>query len=303
MASAKSSFLGNFFSHPFFGGELNLTRQGFVGGLVSSANDFGLNRRLEAVAPGAGGASEQAIDTFFGRVIGAKGAGGSKYFHPVFEAGGKEVRNRVADTLEDAVQGWEEYYANPANKGFGVNMGRRLFNMFGEGGKRFYTRVGGYSTLIAPVLMARSVLGNIREGYNEGGVPGALIGGFKGVAEGIVTNKIIGYALRHPIIGLGSAALMYGAYKYSYGVFDVRTRGANYLRMGRTAGLSWANGGTPGMDSQMASTIRGRALMAMENSRFNAMKTLGGESYMMSSPKTRYANSTAIYNTAPMLSY
>ena len=68
-------------------------------------------------------------------------------------------------------------------------------------------------------------------------------------------------------------------------------------------GLSWSRGATPGMDSQQANTIRQRSLMAMQNSRFNAMRAMGNESYMMSAPRSRYANSTAITGQTPMLSY
>jgi hypothetical protein len=295
------SILNRFLSLPIFSRELKLTRQGLVGGLISSANDFGLHSR---VLDTAAGTAEQHINTYFGRVIGTAGGDGpARYFHPVFEAGAKETRNAVVDSVDDAVKGWERYYSDPANKGAMSSIGRRAFETFGEGGKKFYARVGGYSNLIAPAITLNAAFRSAREGYHEGGVLGGLVGGVKGVGEGIVHNKIMGYALRHPILGATSAALMYGAYKFTYGMFDVRTRGSNYLKMGRTTGLSWANGGTPGMDSQMASTIRGRALMSMENSRFNAMKTLGSESYMMNTPRARYANSTAIHNTAPMLSY
>lgn len=295
------SLLNRFLSLPIFSRELALTRQGLVGGLISSANDFGLHSRVLHTAAGT---AEQHINTYFGRVIGAEGgSGAARYFHPVFEAGAKETRNAIVDTVDDAVKGWEKYYSDPANKGVMTSIGRRMFETFGEGGKKFYARVGGFSNLIAPAITLHAAFRSAREGYHEGGVLGGLIGGVKGVGEGIVHNKIMGYALRHPVLAATSAALMYGAYKFTYGMFDVRTRGSNYLKMGRTTGLSWANGGTPGMESQMASTIRGRAMMAMENSRFNAMKTLGSESYMMNTPRARYSNSTAIYNTAPMLSY
>jgi hypothetical protein len=57
------------------------------------------------------------------------------------------------------------------------------------------------------------------------------------------------------------------------------------------------------MSSSIGASVRQRAINAMENSRFNAMKAIGNESYMMSAPKARYSGSTAIYGTSSMLSY
>jgi hypothetical protein len=128
-------------------------------------------------------------------------------------------------------------------------------------------------------------------------------GGAKSLVNNAVQGQMIGATLAHPLLMLGGASLMMASYKVGHGIFDVRTRGNNYLKMGRAGGLSWNTGSTPGMDSQVASTMRGRALMSMENSRFNAMKSLGNESYMMTSPSARYANSTQLGSQQPMLAY
>jgi hypothetical protein len=109
--------------------------------------------------------------------------------------------------------------------------------------------------------------------------------------------------LLNPVAGLALASaggvLAYTAFK----VFDVRNKGVQYLRSGRMGKVSWATGNTPGMSSSIGATHRQRAMNSMNSSRFNAMKAIGNESYMMNTPKSRYSNSTAMNNTAPMLSY
>ena len=225
-ASLKSTIFS--FLNPLINRELNLTRGGLVGNLMSAANDFGLNRKVLQTAQGE---AEQHIDVLFGRVIGAAGADGKKYFHPVFEAGKSEARVAVVNSVEESVEGWKAYYADPDNKGFMTGMGRRIFNMFGEGGQKMYAKIGGASQAIGPLALAYFTLGGIREGYREGGILGGLGGGIRSIGEQLVTNKLIGTAIRHPLLTLGAGALMYGSFRFTYGMFDVRTRGANYQRM------------------------------------------------------------------------
>jgi hypothetical protein len=187
---------------------------------------------------------------------------------------------------------------NKIRHGFYKALGGR-----GSEANKMMTKVGGFGTVLPVAFNAIGVAVGASQGYREGGVGGAMLGGAKGLVTNAVHGQMIGAALSHPLLMLGGASLMMASYKVGHGIFDVRTRGNNYLKMGRSGGLSWNTGSTPGMDSQVASTMRGRALMSMENSRFNAMKSLGNESYMMTAPSARYGNSTQIGSQQPMLAY
>ena len=163
--------------------------------------------------------------------------------------------------------------------------------------------MGGLGSMIAPTMMGIGAISDFKEGYREGGLGRGAINTASGIIGGMVQNKVIASALLNPMAGLALAStggvLAYTAFK----VFDVRNKGAQYLRSGRMGKVSWASGNTPGMSSSIGATHRQRAMSSMNNSRFNAMKAIGNESYMMNTPKSRYSNSTAMNNTAPMLSY
>jgi hypothetical protein len=285
--------------------ELDLTTRGIIGGLGSLANDFGFNRRVTEF--GANGApSAHALDSWFGFAS----KGGKGYVHPVLEAPGK-VKFATAATIDEATQNWGKYIDDAAESDRGLTapltrLRARIFHgIGGESSKvnRLLTRLGGLGTAFAPGMTAFGAISDATQGYKSGGITGAAIGAVGGYAKWAVTAKLISAALANPLVAIPIAAGLGGMAYAGYKMFDVRNRGNNYLRMGRMGGLSWNTGSTPGMQSQMASTIRQRGLMAMQHSRFNAMRALGNEGYMMSAPRSRYANSTAIYSQTPMLSY
>jgi hypothetical protein len=222
-----------------------------------------------------------------------------------------KVKFGVSATLEEATAKWGEHIRSTAKNETGfmkLLTGARagIYERLGgdKGGiNKLLARGGGAGSLIAPTLTGVGAMMDFREGYRDGGVLGGVAGAATGYAKMAVTNKIIAGVLTNPVLGLTGAAALAGTMYSAYKIFDVRNQGNNYLKMGRMQGLSWSRGATPGMDSQQSNTIRQRSLMAMQNSRFNAMKAMGNESYMMSAPKSRYSNSTAIVGQTPMLSY
>jgi hypothetical protein len=283
--------------------QLDLTTRGIAGTVSSVINDYGLNRRaLE------GGGH---VDTLFGKGIRVAGRrvswASAEYAAPVFNAAEKEAKWAMFKTAEEAAESWADEIEGRAAQGGTVNKIRHGFYkaLGGRGSEanKMMTKVGGFGTVLPVAFNAIGVAVGASQGYREGGVGGAMLGGAKGLVTNAVHGQMIGAALSHPLLMLGGASLMMASYKVGHGIFDVRTRGNNYLKMGRSGGLSWNTGSTPGMDSQVASTMRGRALMSMENSRFNAMKSLGNESYMMTAPSARYGNSTQIGSQQPMLAY
>jgi len=300
-----NSFQRGLKNSSFVDRELRLTTRGIIGGLGSIANDFGMNRRITGY--GAGGKPVYGVDSFFGSVT----RGGNGYIHPLLDSPGK-VKFGVSATLEEATAKWGQHIRDTAKNETGfmkllTGTRAKLYEGIGGGDKgklnQFLARAGGAGTLIAPTLTGVGAMMDFREGYRDGGVIGGAVGAATGYAKMAITNKIIAGALTNPVAGLVGAAALAGTMYSAYKIFDVRNQGNNYLKMGRMQGLSWSRGATPGMDSQQSNTIRQRSLMAMQNSRFNAMKAMGSESYMMSAPRSRYSNSTALVGQAPMLSY
>jgi len=164
-------------------------------------------------------------------------------------------------------------------------------------------RLGGMGTIFPVAMMGMTAVSDFREGYRHGGIAGGLAGAAKGIATGWVVNKLLATALLNPVAAVVTGAALAATAYTAHKIFDVRNQGSNFLRQGRMQGMSWAKGPTAGMNGAMTNTIRQRGLSAMESSRFNAMRAMGNESYMISAPKSRYANSTAIHNVSPMLSY
>jgi hypothetical protein len=289
--------------------ELDLTTRGFVAGIGSIANDLGLNRRVTEYASSAADAKPRAyMDSFFGKGI----RGGTGYVHPIMDDAGRVVW-RTAATLDDATVGWarhiESAATNPSN-GFlmktATGMRRSIFNALGGSTgtlNKALTAAGGAGSLVAPALMGLTAISDFREGYRKGGVLGGIGKASVGIATGWVINKMVAAALLNPIVALTAGAVVAGTAYATYKVFDVKNKGNEYLRMKQMQGNPWTRGPTAGMGSNMANTIRQRGIAAMENSRFNGMRSMGNESYMINAPKGRYANSTAMYSQSPMLSY
>ena len=289
--------------------EMDLTTRGFVAGLGSIVNDLGLNRRESAY--GTNGKASAYIDTFFGTTV----RGGKGFAHPSMEVSSSGTRTgRVVwstkATAQEALEGWSTHIDDAVTHSSGVMRGMNrmrqfMFNLFG--GKtstvnRTIARLGGVGTLVAPGFMGFSAVSDFRDGYRHGGIAGGLVGAVKGVATGWIVNKMMATALLNPAAAIITAAAL-GATAYTaYKIFDVRNKGSEYLKMGRMQGMSWNKGPSMGMNSAMANTIKHRSIMGMENSRLNASRSMGNESYMQSAPKSRYANSTAIHSNSSLLS-
>jgi hypothetical protein len=283
--------------------ELDLTTRGFFAGIGSVINDFGFNRRTGSFDTS--GKPDSFIDSLFGKALKQDG-----YVHPVFRK--EEAYWRIATNLDDAYQGWKSYinasYQNSSGlsklfQGVRYHSFKALDSVGGGWLNKQLVKAGGFSTLIAPALMAQGGLSDFKEGYRRGGLVGGAFKTVTGLVSGLVQNKVIAGILLNPGTGLLGAGITAAAGYTAFKIFDVRNKGADYIRSGRMGGLSWNRGPTPGMSGSMAATARQRALNSMENSKFNAMKAMGNESYMMNAPRSRYANSTAIHGITPVLSY
>ena len=281
---------------------MHLSSQGLIGGLASVANDFGLNRRIASYADKK---ASTYIDSWFGKSL-----SGSGYVHPVEEAG--KVIWKSANTLDAAERAWSQHIATTAQNSTGIMGALTKSRSFihgtilgGQGSmaNKALTALGGAGTTIAPLMTAGFIINDARNGYREGGVLGAAGGAATGYLQAALINKVISGVLLNPVAGLVGGGLLAATMYTSHKIFDVRNKGVEYLRMGRMQGLTWEKGPSPGMSGANIASMRQRSLNAMENSRFNAMKAIGNESYMMSAPKARYSNSTAINSIAPMLSY
>ena len=291
------------YNSSFVQNELDLTTRGFFAGIGSVINDFGFNRRTGSFDTS--GAPDSFIDSLFGKALKQDG-----YVHPVFRA--EEATWKIANNLQDAYQGWKDYINTSYQNSSGIGKlfqgvryhGFKILDSVGDGWlNKQLVKAGGFSTVIAPALMAHGALGDFKEGYRRGGLIGGALKTVTGLISGLVQNKVIAGILLNPMTGLLGAGITAAAGYAAFKIFDVRNEGANYIRSGRMGGLSWNRGPTPGMSGSMAATARQRALNSMNNSKFNAMKAMGNESYMMNVPKSRYANSTGIHGITPVLSY
>lgn len=307
--------------------ELDYTTRGIVGGMVSTINDFGINRRIEVDATGT--TTGRNMDTAWGRQY-LHGRGRGMYVAPVGDAaveiGGRMRRDvgwRTVQNTDELYGAWDRYIkqgAHGPNANFFGQMRNRMYEMLGGGShtlnatggiatgemsaaNRFLARAGGVGTMLPAGIALYFAGKDAHKGYQENGVFGAITGAAKGYATGAMGSRVVGMSLMNPATaGLGFAAV--GAVGYTgYKTFAVRNEGNEIMQQKRMSMSGWQKGPTQAFTTSSAMTMRGRSIMAMENSRFNAMKALGNEAYMASAPKSRYANSTSIGNSAPILSY
>jgi hypothetical protein len=295
--------------------------------MVSTINDFGVNRRIQVDATGA--ATGRNLDTIWGREY-SYGRGRGRYVAPVGEAtariGGRtraDVGWRTVDSADELYGAWDRFIRQggegPNATAFGrMRMG--AYNFFGGGAhtvdatgriatgemsalNRVFARAGGVGTMLPAGIALYFAGKDAHKGYQENGVFGAITGAAKGYATGALGSRIVGMSLMNPLTsGLGWGAVGAAAYT-GYKTFAVRNEGNEIMRSKKMSLSGWQRGPTQAFTSSTAMTMRGRSMMAMENSRFNAMKALGNEAYLATAPKSRYANSTSIGNSAPVLSY
>jgi hypothetical protein len=306
--------------------ELDLTTRGLAGGMASTINDFGFQSRIEVDSAGA--ATGRDLRTTWGREWTTRGRG--NYVAPVAAArevtsttGGRtrtDVGWRSVRNVEEMYGTWDDYIRQGANNSFFGNLRLRAYEFLGGGSairddagrivggqmsgvNRFIARAGGVGTMLPAGIATYFAAKDAIKGYDENGVFGAITGAAKGYVTGAMGSRVIGMSLLNPLTaGVGAAAL--GGMAYSaYKTFSVRSEGNEYLKQKKMSVSGWQRGPSQAFGSSIAMTMRQRSIQAMENSKFNGMKSLGNESFMMSAPRSRYANSTAIGNAVPIIAY
>ncbi len=123
-------------------------------------------------------------------------------------------------------------------------------------------------------------------GYMALGAPGALVGGFFGAAPIASTYQL---ASKHPMIGMAGVGLAAGAMmaKGAYAVSkEVVRRGGAYARGQRGVNT---DGDMSAFMTQGATTMRARAIQAMNRSHVNSRSALGQEATMISNPARGYS--------------
>jgi len=304
--------------------ELDLTTRGLAGGMASTINDFGFQSRIEVDS--AGRATGRDLRTSWGREWTTRGRG--SYVAPVSAA--REVSSTIAGRTRTDV-GWrsvrnvEEMYGHwddfiRGDQSLSGQFRLRAYEFLGGGSairneageivggqmsgvNRLLARAGGFGTVLPAGIALYFAGKDAMAGYDENGIFGAITGAAKGYVTGAMGSRVIGMSLLNPATaGLG-AAVMGGLAYTGYKTFSVRSEGNEYLRQKKMSMSGWQRGPSQAFSSSIAMTMRQRSIQAMENSKFNGMKSLGNESYMMSAPRSRYANSTAIGNAVPIIAY
>lgn len=259
--------------------ELNATMgRSLLSDLGSFASNLGFHRK---VISGPNGASVTAT-AFGNRILNSKGVGFN------WLSGSDGVWSGHS-TLDAAVT------SNKGAGSLGALMGKnasKTTGVFGALNKARYAS-GGYG--LGGAFAAYTAYSSAAEEYSASGSMISSMGaGAMGLGKSLVQNKMIAVAIRNPWIFAPAAAGL-GA----YAVMDSYSAGNRYLRQTR---LHEMNGNvSAASQSQQAYTMRQRSMMAMENSRFGAMRALGNEAMPMHMPKARYSNSN--YNDSPILGY
>lgn len=252
--------------------ELNLTESGsIIHEMGSFASNLGFSQHTI-------GGTRNVV--FANRVLGA-GAGGR--WLGVSQEFGKATFGTMTQAME---------YGNITTTGVKGAANKALFGT-GLRGASF-----GYTANL--LFTASQGIGSYRESRRRGnGVLTSAALGIGGAAKIMVQQKLIATAIKNPYVA-GGLALVGGAYMLGSQTVKSIEMGNQYLKS-RTRN----NFNQPSMSmyNQNAFTMRQRALVSMEHSKFNSMKALGGEGMFRHMPKARYGNSDYGLSPSPILGY
>jgi len=268
--------------------------------LAATAMDQSMGRQISSIAPDFGfqrytidGAS-RPVDTFAGKVIGnsdfkgkfVAGEGGAGAFSP-------SKSYRLYDTAAEASLYDDSITSRIAKKALG---GTEIT------GKKAAIRgaIFRFANSRNPALLLSGGValyaGVSALGRGEG-VGGAAVAFAKEYAFSAIFAK--GLGLLATPAGMATAAVAGAVGLGAYGIYSTREYGNMYLRSYPRSSFN-----NPSVsDSVMASTMRQRAVMSMQQSKMNAFRNLSNEATFIHQPRSRYGNSYQGLTPTPVMGY
>lgn len=124
--------------------------------------------------------------------------------------------------------------------------------------------------------------------------------GAMGAGRVLVGQKLLSMALRNPYTAV-AAATVGGTVMLAKTAVNSAQMGNRYREQAHLSELT--GNASRSMHTRPAATMRQRSLMSINNSQFNAMRSLGNEASFTHMPKSRYGNSTYSASPRPILGY
>lgn len=271
--------------------------------LANTAMDRSMAQQIGSIAPDFGfqrytvNGIDEPVDTFLGKVTGKAGAGnpnagkfvagmGSGAFSPsksyaLFDTAAEaslyddSITSRIA---RRALGGTEVTGKAAATRG-------AIFR-FANSRNPAFLLSGGFALYSGASALGRG------EGFGGAGIAFAR-------EYAISTISAKGLSLLFSPAGAAVAAAAVGVGVGAYGVYSTREYGNMYLRSYPRSSFN-----SPSVsDSVMASTMRQRAVMSMQQSKMNAFRNLSNEATFIHQPRSRYGNSYQGLTPTPVMGY
>jgi hypothetical protein len=266
--------------------------------LAATAMDQSMGRQISSIATDFGfqrytiDGTSRPVDTFAGKVI------GNSDFKGKFVAGeggamfGGSTSYRAYNTAAEASLYDDSITSRIARKALGPEVTGKKAAIRGAIFRFANSRnpallLSGGTALYAGV----SALGRGE------GVGGAAVAFAKEYAFSAIFAK--GLGLLATPAGMATAAVAGAVGLGAYGIYSTREYGNMYLRSYPRSSFN-----NPSVsDSVMASTMRQRAVMSMQQSKMNAFRNLSNEATFIHQPRSRYGNSYQGLTPTPVMGY
>ncbi len=267
--------------------------------LANTAADMGFAKQIGSIAPDFGfqrytidGAS-RPVDTFAGKVVGDSDFKGKFVAGTGSGAFSPSKSYRIFDTAAEASLHDDSITSRMARAALGgtevtgkAAATRGAIFRFANSRNPAFLLSGGVALYAGASSLGRG------EGVGAAGFAAA-----KEYAYGVLISKAFGLIATPAGAAVGLAAA--GAGIAAYGVYSTREFGNMYLRSYPRSSFN-----TPSVsDSLMASTMRQRAVMSMQQSKMNAFRNLSNEATFAHQPRSRYGNSYQGLTPTPVMGY
>jgi hypothetical protein len=157
---------------------------------------------------------------------------------------------------------------------------------------------GGF---VGPAMVALQGIGGYLSSRDQGhGMVRSIGAGAANVATGLVAARVMSAVVGNPYAVAGLATVG-GAYMLARSTINAVNQGNMYRSVRGAHELSGHASGS--MHTRPAATMRQRALASINNSQFNAMRSLGNEASFMRSPRSRYGDTSQGPVPRPILGY
>jgi hypothetical protein len=267
--------------------------------LANSSMDRGIARQISSIAPDFGfqrytvEGINKPVDTFLGKAIGSSAARGSFIAGEGGSALGASKSYRAYSTAAEASLHDDSITSRIARRALGgteitgkAAAVRGAIFRFANSRNPALLFTGGYAAYAGISALGRGE-----------GIGGAGFAAAKEFAYAAMFAKGAGLLLTAP--GMAAVATAGLVAAGAYGVYSTREYGNMYLRSYPRSSFN-----NPSVsDSVMASTMRQRAVMSMQQSKMNAFRNLSNEATFAHQPRSRYGNSYQGLTPTPVMGY